>query len=168
MFFLKCFVIMFCKIKFNFIKPDKNHYLNFIVVYNFDIKSPIEVGKTYLIGTKILLLKETAFTIKLESLTGVKYKYLIRKYLKEHFKVKVKNIKIKHINNNNNNHNYLVLVTKLNKQLKKIKNRISSCDELVWKNLYEIFSPITEKELEKKTIYKKLSEKTKNIYKCQK
>ena len=57
---------MFCKIKLNFINPDKNHYLNFIVVYNFDIKSPIEVGKTYLIGTKILLLKDAAFTIKLD------------------------------------------------------------------------------------------------------
>lgn len=143
------------KIKINLIKPQ--HYLDFIVVYNFDIVKNMEIDKTCLIGTNILLQNQKLLSIELESTDGVKYKYLIRKFMKKHSKVKVKDMIIKHIKNADNHHYYLVLLTNINKHLRKIKNIISSLDEFNWRSFYETYTPSCEKELEKKYIYNDLA-----------
>ena len=144
------------KIKLNFIHPDTRHYLNFVVGYNVNIYDSMNLGKTYLIGTKLLLKDDAVFTIKLDNLEGVKFKYLIRKYMKDNWKVRVKDITIKHINNIHNNHNYLVLVKHLNKKLKNINNRISSVDKITWRTFYEMYTPQDTEDLETDEIYSKL------------
>ena len=119
-----------CKIKLNFIVPDNKHYINFVIA------NPIKVyrrpdskilNKKYLIGTRILLKNHKVFTITLDSLEGVKFKYIIRKYMKENWKVKVKNITIKHINNSVNNHNYInsKVILKSKKHQNSLKSVIS-------------------------------------------
>ena len=142
-----------CKIKLNFISPDPNHYLNFVVVSHKKNYKSFEVNKSYLIGTNILQENNKSFTIILNDLKGVKFKFLIRKYLKKIWKVKVKDINIKHIHNIKNNHNYLVLVKNLNKQLKVIKNCINSLDKITWRTFYEIYTPTCENDFKLQKIY---------------
>ena len=154
-----------CKIKVNFITPDPHHYLNFVVGYNVNLYSTMNLGKTYLIGTKFLLKDDSVFSIKLDNMEGVKFKYLIRKYMKDNWKVKVTDLTIKHINNIKNNHNYLVLVNHLNKNLKKIKNRISSLDKITWRTFYEMYIPYIEEDLDIKVIYNKLGTNEMNTFK---
>lgn len=148
------------KIKLNLISPDTNHYLNFVIGNAIKIYTPpnsTTLNKTYLIGTRILLNNYKVFTIALDSLKGVKFKYLIRKYMKEKWKVKVKDITVKHINNSGNNHNYMVLVKKCNSVLKKINHRISSTNPITWKIFYETYTPKSEKDLIPQEIYTNIS-----------
>lgn len=157
------------KIKLNFITDDTNHYLNFVIanLINIDIPSnPRASNIKYLIGTRLLLKNNKAFTIVLNSLKGVKFKYLIRKYMKENWKVKVKDITIKHINNIYNNHNYIVLVKKRNKQLKKFQHRISSVDPITWRIFYETYVPTKEESVNSKKIYNTINTIKESRYSC--
>ena len=79
--------------------------------------------------------------------------------MKENWKVKVKDMKIKHMGNDGGNHNYVVLVDKLNSRLRKINNRINTCDATAWHTFYEIFKIENEHYVEDRVIYNKLSER---------
>ena len=158
-----------CKIKLNFIVPDNKHYINFVIA------NPIKVyrrpdskilNKKYLIGTRILLKNHKVITITLDSFEGVKFKYIIRKYMKENWKVKVKNITIKHINNSGNNHNYMVLVKKCNKILRNIKHSVSDTNPITWKIFYETYTHKSEKELIPQEIYNTISTIIELNYSC--
>jgi len=150
------------KIKLNITEP--KHYLNFLVAYSFNVTRDMKIGKGYLIGTNILLQKRKILSIELESTKGVKYKYLIRKYMKEHSKVKVKDMKIKHIKNIDNHHYYIALLTNVNKHLRAIKNTINSLDEFTWRTFYEIYTPLSDKDLVKKNIYNNFTRRDINIF----
>ena len=160
--------MVFYKIKLNFTTPDPKHYLNFVIANRIKIHHSInnarlcklddtlqtkKLDKIYLIGTRFLLKNHKTFSIILDSLEGVKFKYLVRKYMKENWRVRVKDITVKHINNIGNNHNYLVLVKKCNKNLNKIKNKINSVDPIIWRSYYEMYKPLTIRDLNIKSIY---------------
>lgn len=153
-------MVHICNIKLTFL--DKPHYINYVLAYARDIVGSMKVGKSYLIGTNILSEGDSIPYIKLDSVKGVKYKFLLRKELKKIWKLKAKNVTIKHINNIGNNHNYLIFLNKININLRGVKNRIDSSDRYAWRSLYEVFSPLREEDLEKKNIYNFISKDNNN------
>jgi len=157
------------KIKLNLIIPDTKHYLNFVIgdaIKVYRRPGAKILNKKYLIGTRFLLKNHKVFTIVLNSLSGVKFKYLIRKYMKEKWQVKVKDITIKHINNSGNNHNYMVLVKKCNSALKQIKHCISSTNPITWKIFYETYTAKSEKDFNPQKIYTAISTIKESKYSC--
>ena len=148
-------MVYICNIKLTF--NNEPHYINYIMMYNFDITPEMKIGKSYFIGTNILSEKETIPSIKLDSINGVKYKYLIRKEIKRKWKLKAQDVRIKHISNIDRNHNYLVFVLNINKTLLNIDNRINTTVMYAWRSYYEMFSPNNKNELNKSIIYEKLS-----------
>lgn len=153
-------MVHICNIRLTFL--DEPHYINYALVYTFDIVDSMKVGKSYFIGTNILSDMESIPYIKLDSTKGVKYKFLLRKELKKIWKIKAKNVSIKHINNIGNNHNYLVFLNKINKNLTLLKNRINSSNRYAWRSFYEVFSPLSMGDFEKKYIYNYISNDANN------
>ena len=147
------------RLNLNFHDSNKEHAINFVVVYVPPPLIPFQINKSYLIRTNILLIKDRVLNLQIEPVKKVKYKYLIRKYMKENWKVKVKDMKIKHIDNIGVDHNYLVVIDKINSRLIKINNRINTCDDTAWHTFYEIFKIENENYMENRVIYNKLSEK---------
>jgi len=120
-------------------------YIGLIILYNKN-PSPInKIGRNYLIGTNILVDKNSEIlNIPIENKTSkpIKYKFIIRKFCKAQLKMKLKNIiRIKHLNNIDNYHNYLVII-KPNKYLSSITNIITSVrdKEMYWRAFYDIYS----------------------------
>ena len=105
------------RLNLNFHDSNKEHAINFVVVYVPPPLIPFQINKSYLIRTNILLIKDRVLNLQIEPVKKVKYKYLIRKYMKENWKVKVKDMKIKHIDNIGVDHNYLVVIDKINSLL---------------------------------------------------
>lgn len=146
--------------------PEKTHSINFVIACDLKItpnlvshpyrrhQQPIRGYKNYLVGTNILLKNQQFFSIPMNSLKGVKYKYIIRKYIKHEWSVKVKDMKIKHINNSGTHHNYLVLITRPNKKLSQISNIINNFSEINWRTFYENFTPTEPTHFNKAHMYK--------------
>lgn len=133
-------------------------HIGLIIVYNKN-PSPInKIGRNYLIGTNILVNKDSEILnipIENEKSKPIKYKFIIRKFCKEQFKMKMKNIiRIKHLNNINNYHNYLVII-KPNKYLSSFTNIIASFrdKEMYWRTFYDIY-PHTQEPFNLNTAYK--------------
>ena len=145
------------RINVNIVPTTKQHRLNFIVAYIVPIYSqPMKLGKQHFVGTNLLFKNNKLITIQLDTLEGVKFKYIIRKYMRDNWKIKLKDISIKHINNMDSDHNYLILIKRLNKKMQKIKNIISCCDQIAWRTFYEIYTPNDKTALENKNIYNAL------------
>ena len=157
------------RFKVNYIHSiEKGHYVNFAIVHCLDFttnkfsnpdRRRVQLIKRYknrFIGTKILLKNQKFFSIPLDSVKGVKYKYTIRKYIKRNWGIRIKDMKIKHINNYDNNHNYLVLISRLNKVLSGIPNMVTQISEINWRTLYENFIPKTPEQLNNIYMYNHL------------
>ena len=124
-------------------------HIGLIIVYNKNPMDINKIGRNYLIGTNILVDKNSEILkIPIENNPSkpTKYKFIIRKFCKERLKMKLKDIiRIKHLNNMDNNHNYLVII-KPNKYLSSITNIITSFGdkEMYWKTFYDIYSHTQE------------------------
>ena len=92
-----------------------------------------------LIQTNILLKNETFFHFLIKKTEGIKYKYELRKHIKETWGIRNKHLKnIKHLNTINNWHNYIVFLDTIPKELKIYKNQLESNDSIVWRSFFEI------------------------------
>ena len=124
-------------------------YIGLIILYNNNPISVNKINMNYLIGTNILVNKDSEILnipIDKDTSKPIKYKYLIRTYCKKQFKMKLKNIiRIKHLNNISNFHNYIVII-KPNKYLNSVTNIITSTNNLkiYWKTVYDIYSHTQE------------------------
>tara|TARA_B110000211_G_scaffold2433_3_gene2985 strand:- start:1997 stop:2587 length:591 start_codon:yes stop_codon:yes gene_type:complete len=99
-------------------------------------------GKEYLIGTNILTLGNTHIpTFFVEYEVGIKYKALIRRFLKKEYGIKSDVVVyIKHIHNCGEFHNYLILIDEraFKKQFPNT-NTYEYTGGIGWRTFYEVY-----------------------------
>lgn len=118
---------------------EEKHKICFTFLNTRIIQNENSPYKAKFIQTNLLLSNGTFFYFDIEKVKGIKYKYELRKYVKNLWGIKTKYLKnIKHLNTINNCHNYIIYLEEIPKELMIYNNKVSSLDKITWRSFFEI------------------------------